>query len=230
MSNPPIDPLLKAVGAATRRDPVQHRSLRTVARILDAASSLLTRLPFEEVTTKRIAAEPGVSVGALYRFFPDKQSIIDAVTERHIRQLRAEVERDVMRPMLQAPLNLPNFNPAVVLDRMIDAYIVYLDTHPDFRTISFGREPREVSWKPNTAARTGLVPIVSTLLFERLALALTPELELKLRVASEAGERLIAYAHEQPTRERRDLITAELKKMLARYLFSGNWRQEAITV
>jgi hypothetical protein len=40
-----------------------------------------------------------------------------------------------------------------------------------------------------------------------------------LRIVSEAGERLIEYAYEQPTREDRDRIIAEMKKMLAGYLF-----------
>ena len=35
--------------------------------------------------------------------------------------------------------NLETFDPALVLDSVVDAYIVYLDAHPDFRTISFGR-------------------------------------------------------------------------------------------
>jgi len=110
---------------------------------------------------------------------------------------------------------MPDFDPAIVLDRMIDAYVAYLDAHPDFRTISFGRDPKEVSWKPDTEARTGLVAILTTFLFLHLALAFTPELALKLRVASEAGERLIAYAFEQPTREQRASIVAEVKKMVA---------------
>jgi hypothetical protein len=38
--------------AANRRQPAQDRSLRTVARILDAASSLLTQMPLEDVTTR----------------------------------------------------------------------------------------------------------------------------------------------------------------------------------
>jgi hypothetical protein len=40
-------------------------------------------------------------------------------------------------------------------------------------------------------------------------------------VVSEAGERLIAYAFEQPTEDERNRIVAEMKKMLAGYLFSG---------
>src|SRR5664280_3690382 len=140
MSNqPPIDSLVSASIAANRRSPLQDRSLRTVARILDAASSLLTQMPLEDVTTRRIASEPGLSVGAVYRFFPDRQSIIDAIAVRHVLQFRALVDKDVMRPLLQQLQHLENFDPTAVLDRMIDAYVLYLDAHPDFRTISFGR-------------------------------------------------------------------------------------------
>ena len=42
-----------------------------------------------------------------------------------------------------------------------------------------------------------------------------------LRVVSEAGERLIAFAYEQPTRQERDLVIVEMKKMLAGYLFAN---------
>ena len=63
-----------------------------MARVLDAASSLLTHMPLEDVTTTRIAAEAGLSIGALYRFFPDKQTIIDAIAVRHVEQFRASLE------------------------------------------------------------------------------------------------------------------------------------------
>ena len=69
-----LETLLDYVTApASRRTPLQPRSLQTIQRVVDAASSLLCRLPLEELTTTRIAVEAGISVGALYRFFPDKQ-------------------------------------------------------------------------------------------------------------------------------------------------------------
>ncbi len=57
-------------------------------------------------------------------------------------------------------------------------------------------------------------------MLERLGIPNTPELDLMLRVVSEAGERLIAYAYEQPTLQQRNRIVDEMKKMLASYLFS----------
>ena len=202
-----------------RRLPLQSRSLKTCLRILDAASSLLTRLPLDEVTTTRIAAEARISIGALYRFFPDKQTIIDGIAVRHIGLFRSEVETTVITPLLREMENLDSFDPAAVLDRMIDAYVAYLDAHPDFRTISFGRHISAATKAREASPTTGLPAVLTTFLVDKLGIEFTPELELMLRVVSEAGERLIAFAYEQPTRAARDRVIAQTKKMLAGYLF-----------
>ena len=101
-----------AVSASGRRTPVQSRSQQTVQRVLDAASSLLTQMPLEDVTTTRIAAEAGLSIGALYRFFPDKQTIIDAIAVRHVEQFRASLEATVMPALERELANLETFDPA----------------------------------------------------------------------------------------------------------------------
>ena len=66
---------------------------------------------------------------------------------------------------------------------------------------------------------TGVTGLLKHYMLEQLDAADTAELDLKLRLVSEAGERLIAYAYEQPTREERDRVIKEMKKMLAGYLF-----------
>ena len=58
-------------------------------------------------------------------------------------------------------------------------------------------------------------------MLEQLCIPNTPELDLRPRVISQAGERLIAYAFEQPTPDDRNRILAEMKHMLSGYLF-GN--------
>src|SRR5208283_4219268 len=122
-----------------RRVPVQGRSHQTVQRVLDAASSLLEQMPLEEVTTTRIAAEAGLSIGALYRFFPDKQTIIDAIAVRHVEHFRPLFEDALQQTLARDFANLENFDPVAILNHVVDAYVAYLDAHPDFRTISFGR-------------------------------------------------------------------------------------------
>ncbi len=202
-----------------RRAPVQMRSQQTVQRVLDAASSLLQRVSLEEITTTRIAEEAGLSIGALYRFFPDKQSIIDAIAVRHVEQFKAEVEPTLMKLILREAVSL-KFDPAVVLDAVIDAYVVYLDAHPDFRTISFGRHISAATKEREASPQVGLPGLLKKFIVWRLGMADSSELDLRLRVVSEAGEHLIAFAYKHSTREERDRILAEMKRMLARYLFA----------
>jgi len=215
----PID-LLERADTAGRRTPLQGRSHRTVQRILDAARALLEDTPLEDLTTKRMAAAAGLSIGALYRFFPDKQSVLDAIAVWHVEHFQALLEDTVMKTIEREAANLETFDPARILDAVIDAYITYLDEHPDFRTLSFGRHISSETREQQSSPRAGLPALLKNFMLERLAIPNTPELDLKLRMVSEAGERLIAYAYEQPTREERDRILAEMKKMLAGYLFS----------
>ena len=207
------------VSPSARRTPVQSRSQHTVQRVLDAASSLLEQMPLDDVTTTRIATEAGLSIGALYRFFPDKQTIIDAIAVRHVEQFRASLETSVMKVLERELANLETFDPAKVLDSVVDAYIVYLDAHPDFRTISFGHYISAASKEREASPSVGHPAQLKNFMLERLGIPNTPELDLMLRVVSEAGERLIAYACEQPAREDRDRLIAEMKRMLAGYLF-----------
>ncbi|MGB7553640.1 MAG: TetR/AcrR family transcriptional regulator [Candidatus Korobacteraceae bacterium] len=216
---PPVAP---ERSAPARRLPLQSRSQQTVQRVLDAASSLLTQMPLDDVTTTRIAAEASLSIGALYRFFPDKQTIIDAIAVRHIEQFRASLETTVMQTIEREFANLETFDPASILDSVVDAYIIYLDAHPDFRTISFGRYISAATKEREASPNVGLPALLKNFMLERLGIPNTPELDLMLRIVSEAGERLIAYAYEQPTREARDHVIREMKRLLSTYLFPAD--------
>jgi AcrR family transcriptional regulator len=206
---------------ASRRTPVQSRSLQTVQRVLDAASSLLRQFPLEELTTTRIAAEAGLSIGALYRFFPDKQSIVDAIAVRHVEQFRLSLEQTVIQKLEHELSDLSLFNPASLLDDVVDAYVLYLDANPDFRAISFGRHISAATKEREASPNVGLPSLLKNFMLERLGIPNTPELDIKLRIVSEAGERLIAFAYEQPTSEKHAAVIAEMKRLLSGYLFPG---------
>ena len=198
------------VPAKARRSPVQERSQETVQRILQAASRLLERIPIEELTTHRIAAEAGLSVGALYRFFPAKQAILDAIAVACVEQFRASFE---------GRAGETNFTDGpAFLGSVIDAYISFLDAHPDFRTIAFGRHISSATRQSQTSPDAPGAAIVKNYLVEMSGITGVQALDLQLRVVIEAGERLIAYAYERPADER-PAIVAELKRMLSSYLF-----------
>ena len=203
-----------------RRFPTQKRSEQTVQRILDAAGALLGRIPLEFVTTSRIAKEAGISIGALYRFYPDKQAIFDAVAVRHVQHFQTWLEIGVIQPMERdLKENLGGFNPSTFLANVIDTYIKYLDQNPDFRALALGRLISPGTKERQASPATGLPALLKSFMLERLRIPNSPELDLMLRVVSEAGERLIAFAYEQPTRAGRDLVIEEMKRMLTGYLF-----------
>ena len=198
---------------------MQSRSQQTVQRVLDAASALLGQMPLEDLTTTRIATEAGLSIGALYRFFPDKQSIIDAIAVRHVEQFRIGLEEIVIRKLERELADLSCFNPATLLNDVVDTYVTYLDHHDDFRAISFGRHISAATKEREASPNVGLPSLLKNFMLERLGIPNAPELDLMLRVVSEAGERLIAFAYEQPTSEERNRIIVEMKRMLSGYLF-----------
>ena len=199
-----------AIPQQVRRTPVQGRSTGTVQHILKAASDLLAREPLDQITTSRIAQEAGVSVGGLYRFFPDKQSIVDAIAVAHVEDLRALIEA-------QFAGALPDDGRAL-LGAIVDAYVTFLDERPDFRAIALGRHVSAPTRNQHASPEVGPAALVKRFFLDQFGPDMG-DLDLKIRVASEAGERLIAYAFEHPDSIRRTTVVDELKLMLGKYFF-----------
>jgi AcrR family transcriptional regulator len=59
-----------------RKVPQQPRSQRTREEILEATARLLNRHALEEVSTNHIARKTGISIGTLYKYYPNKDSIL----------------------------------------------------------------------------------------------------------------------------------------------------------
>lgn len=65
-----------------RRRPTQARSVATFNLILNSAADLLEAHGFDAVTTNLISIESGVSVRAIYRYFPSKHAIVGELARR----------------------------------------------------------------------------------------------------------------------------------------------------
>lgn len=196
---------------ASRRSPLQARSHETVEAILDAASALLGRVPFEQITTSRIAAQAGISVGALYRFYSSKQEIFDEIAVRELDVFRAGIERAFTSRQLI-------FSPRKSLGRVLDAYVSFLDSRPHFRELALGRHISDRTRESQSDPQTGPGGILGDLLVRKCGWKPGKTLQLRIRVAAEAGDRLIAFAYAQETLESRQAVIKELKEMLTRYL------------
>jgi AcrR family transcriptional regulator len=77
--------------ANPRRRPLQRRSRETVDAIVEASARVLARHGYAASTTNRIAERAGVSIGSLYEYFPNKDSVLAALLERHTAEGGAQV-------------------------------------------------------------------------------------------------------------------------------------------
>jgi AcrR family transcriptional regulator len=88
-----FDQLLAFRGANMRKQPRQQRSKLMVEAILQAAAETFAKLGYAHTTTNKIAERAGVSVGSLYQYFPDKDSLLEALLAGHHQQLEQILRR-----------------------------------------------------------------------------------------------------------------------------------------
>jgi AcrR family transcriptional regulator len=70
-----------------KREPKQERSRRIVDAVLDGATRILESAPLAKTTTNRIAEIAGVGIGSLYDYFPNKESIVISLMDRHVHTM-----------------------------------------------------------------------------------------------------------------------------------------------
>jgi AcrR family transcriptional regulator len=98
---------------------------------LEAADALFVEVGFEAATTNAIAARLGIAIGSLYQYFRNKDAILDALAERHLRKMRA-VNALLLSPEIAA-LPFPEG-----LHRVIDTLADYHAANPGFRLLFCG--------------------------------------------------------------------------------------------
>jgi AcrR family transcriptional regulator len=76
--------------------PRQPRAVETRQRLLDAVEAVVVSEGTAAVTTTRLAAETGVAVGTIYRYFADREALLlaayDATVERIVSECAAALD------------------------------------------------------------------------------------------------------------------------------------------
>lgn len=104
----PTAPPADRVGSPRTR-PQQARAQATVEAITKATISIINEVGTAALTTARIADTAGVSIGTLYRYFPDKKSILFKVYGDVLLELEAAL--DLLTDPNQAPPTWKEYRP-----------------------------------------------------------------------------------------------------------------------
>jgi AcrR family transcriptional regulator len=99
--------------------PTQERSRQTVTTILNACRIILIREGFFGVTTDKIAKEANVSIGSLYQFFGNKESVVSAVIHDMFKSDQEFILEKLRDLDVEAPVDLKI---RLFLDAGIEAY------------------------------------------------------------------------------------------------------------
>ena len=70
-----------------RNEPVQARSTARLSALLDAAAAIVDEIGFERLTTAMVADRAGASIGTVYRYFPDRIALLQALASRNLERV-----------------------------------------------------------------------------------------------------------------------------------------------
>lgn len=200
-----------------RHRPQQARSQERVDLILDTAAEFIAEVGYEAVTTNAIAERAGISIGSLYRYFPDKDAILRGLSVRHLEQVREIYDGVFTEDVAHLPLG-------EIIDRIVDPFVELHVACPAFKQILLGSD---ISADIAAASEEVYVEIDERMVsfFRRAAPNLDEQRARLIAMVCEAQVKallsLITCDSDQAFCEQ---ITAEMKRMLFNYLapiFSG---------
>ena len=192
-----------------RNAPLQARSRARLGRVLDAAEDVLEREGADGFTTTAVARTAGVSVGSVYRFFPDKQAIAEALAIRYWSDFA-----DLVAGVAEADALEPVSDPAAAVLGVLAAGF---RARPGFLALWYGGLRTERIRDRTRDARQGIAASIEHILAEHWPAAPQELRALTAQMVVLAGDGLLREAF------RRDLdgdaaLLAESGLMLSAYI------------
>jgi AcrR family transcriptional regulator len=195
--------------ASIRNPPLQDRSRQRLRRVLDAAEELLAREGADAFTTTRIAETAGVPVGSVYRFFDDKQAIVEALAIRYWRDFD-----DVVAGIAAADQREPLVDSTGVV---LDALAAGFRARPGFLALWYGGLRTERIRDATRPVRTSIAASIERVLAVHWPDAPEPDRAAAARMVVLAGDGLLREAF-RLDRDGDARLLAEGKLMLDAYL------------
>ena len=175
---------------ATRREPVQRRSIQRVGRLLDACAAVLDDTGYDGLTTREVARRAGVPIGTLYQFFGGKQSLCAALARRNLDAWVSRLHERL------AALWVTRWSQTAAV--VVEEFVAMKRTVPGFTVVDFGdtRVGRPILLDGTEQAENNELVAARLARFavDDLGLPDAEDLQLVLRVAVELTDDLLRLA------------------------------------
>jgi AcrR family transcriptional regulator len=185
--------------------PQQERSARRLQGFLDAAAELFAEVGFEAATMQAIADRSSSSIGALYNYFPDKQSVAVTLRTQYGEELQAR-----LKMLMEESERLSTTKFA---ERFVDAVTEFVKERPAW--LNLHNAPIHVRRDP--AARKALRERVAEAFRAKNPCLSAERALLAANVAIHILKGMMALYVESEAKGR-DLVAAEFRRVLTSYL------------
>ncbi|MDX1457700.1 MAG: TetR/AcrR family transcriptional regulator [Marinobacter sp.] len=112
-----------------RRTPVQARSRERVNSILKHAADIFNDAGVDGTSMSAIARKSDMSLASLYRYFPNKAAIVQAIAETHVARMEQELRDRLAETSIED-----------AVDVLIDLYYDFYRNEPAYSAIWSGVE------------------------------------------------------------------------------------------
>jgi AcrR family transcriptional regulator len=180
----------KSAATAARKAPRQARSRDTVETLLGATARVLKRHGYAGTNTNRVAETAGVSIGSLYQYFPNKESLVAALHQRHAEELLSVLDAalaDASHHALDATVK-------ALIHATLEAHLV----DPDLHRVLEGEVPDLDRFPASEAIERAVAARVRALLARHRSAIAPRDLDLATLVVLRIVESLVHVAVVEP--------------------------------
>jgi AcrR family transcriptional regulator len=173
------------IQAMVRTEPVQQRSAQRVAHLLDTAAALIDEQGIDALTTSEVAARSESSVGVVYRYFPNIQSLLRALAARNLARFTEAI---------YDALGSDTSEWRQTVDIAIDTFIEFNRSEPGFRALRFGDIIDDRFLEPEFSNNGVLARALVGLLSEKYGFTPGEQILFDIEVTIEIGDALMQRA------------------------------------
>ena len=130
MSTPSVIDAISAGQVSLRNEPVQARSTARLAALMDAAAAVVDEIGYERLTTAMVAERAGASIGTVYRYFPDRIAVLQALGARNLERALSRVTEEAA--------NVKHNDWVSALNASMDILVQAFRDEPGFRSLRVG--------------------------------------------------------------------------------------------